>query len=78
MTILQVGDFVDAQDVTGKWYEGVVRELTPDTVKVHYMGWSSMWDTDLPRRASGVVGGSNVRSLRILRAAVCLLVVIAR
>ena len=25
------------------------RELTPDTVKVHYFGWASKWDGLLPR-----------------------------
>lgn len=27
-----------------------MREVTPETVKVHYFGWGSKWDTDLPRR----------------------------
>lgn len=47
---LQVGDFVDAQDVTGKWYEAVVREVTDETVRVHYLGWASKWDAVLRRR----------------------------
>eukprot|EP00804_Cyclotella_cryptica_P029210 CCRYP_011647-RC/>CCRYP_011647-RC protein AED:0.05 eAED:0.05 QI:124/1/1/1/1/1/6/1079/1337 len=47
---LQVGDFVDAQDTALKWYEAIVRELTPETVKVHYFGWGSRWDGELPRR----------------------------
>ncbi|KAL9189843.1 hypothetical protein ACHAXT_009518 [Thalassiosira profunda] len=47
---LQVGDFVDAQDGAHKWYEAIVREVTPATVKVHYFGWASKWDADLPRR----------------------------
>lgn len=47
---IQVGDFVDAQDVTGKWYEAIVREVTDSTVKVHYMGWASRWDALLRRR----------------------------
>jgi len=28
----------------------VVRELTPETVKVHYFGWGPRWDTEIPRR----------------------------
>ena len=46
----QVGDYVDAQDSARKWYEAIVREVTPETVKVHYFGWGSRWDTDLPRK----------------------------
>jgi ubiquitin carboxyl-terminal hydrolase 8 len=47
---LQVGDYVDAQDVAGNWYEAVVREVKADTVTVHYIGWSSRWDARLRRR----------------------------
>lgn len=47
---LQVGEFVDAQDSAGKWYEAIVREVTEDTVKVHYFGWASRWDATLPKR----------------------------
>lgn len=54
----QVGDFVDAQDSAKKWYEGIVREVTPDTIKVHYFGWGSKWDTVLPKKQ---VAGSKVR-----------------
>jgi len=45
---ISVGDFVDARDSTGKWYESFVREVTPDGVKVHFIGWSSRWDLTLP------------------------------
>jgi len=45
-----LGDFVDAQDSTGKWYEAVVVNVTKDTVKVHYCGWSSKWDCTIFRR----------------------------
>lgn len=48
--ISQVGDYVDAQDTAHKWYEAIVREITPDTVKVHFFGWGSRWDAELPRR----------------------------
>ena len=51
--IINVGDFVDAQDSSGRWYESVVREVTDDTVKVHYFGWSSRWDATLKRRRNG-------------------------
>ena len=52
---IQVGDFVDAQDTAGKWYEAIVRELTDDLVKVHYAGWATKWDANLRRRNSGKV-----------------------
>ena len=44
---IQVGDFVDAQDVAGKWYEAIVREVTDATVNVHYFGWASRWNSTL-------------------------------
>jgi hypothetical protein len=44
---------VDAQDITGKWYEAVVREVSEDTVKVHYLGWASRWDASIRRHSSG-------------------------
>lgn len=47
---IQVGDFVDAQDVAGKWYEAVVRRVDEDAVTVHYMGWASRWDAHIRRR----------------------------
>lgn len=47
---IRVGDYVDAQDSARKWYEAVVREVDEDTVKVHFVGWGSKWDTTLPRR----------------------------
>ena len=46
---IQVGDFVDAQDNRGKWYEAIVREVTHDLFKVHYIGWSSRWDSWIRR-----------------------------
>lgn len=50
---LEVGDFVDAQDSAGQWYEAIVREVTEDTVTVHYAGWACKWDTTIRRRATG-------------------------
>lgn len=50
---IRVGDFVDAQDSSGKWYESVVKEVTDDTVTVHYLGWASKWDSTLKRRRHG-------------------------
>lgn len=50
---VKVGDFVDAQDSSSKWYESVVREITEDTVTVHYLGWASKWDSTLKRRRNG-------------------------
>jgi ubiquitin carboxyl-terminal hydrolase 8 len=52
---IQVGDFVDAQDVAGKWYEAIVREVTDTTVNVHYFGWASRWNATLRRRKDSVV-----------------------
>ena len=58
---LQVGDFCDAQDVAGRWYEAVVRELGDDFVKVHYVGWSSRWDATVKRKDGLEPRGINVR-----------------
>jgi len=41
---VRVGDFVDAQDSNGTWYEAVVREVSKNDIKVHFCGWSSKWD----------------------------------
>lgn len=46
---IQVGDFIDAPDKCGKWYEAIVREETEDLVKVHYIGWGSRWDAWIRR-----------------------------
>ena len=46
---------MDAQDSAGKWYEAIVREITDDTVKVHYTGWASRWDATVRRRYDGDV-----------------------
>ena len=37
-----VGDYVNAQDSARKWYEAIVQEVTPETVKVHYFGLGSI------------------------------------
>lgn len=52
---IQVGDFVDAQDATGHWYESLVREVTEDSVTVHFFGWASKWDFKIRRRREGDV-----------------------
>ena len=44
---------MDAQDSAGKWYEAIVREITDDTVTVHYAGWASKWDATVYRRLDG-------------------------
>lgn len=65
---LQVGDFVDAQDAAGKWYEALVREIDDDSVTVHYFGWASRWDSKLRRRPEcGMEGTTGVRMLVCLR-----------
>lgn len=47
---IKVGDFCDAQDVAGCWYEAVIREVEEEAVIVHYIGWASRWDCQLKRR----------------------------
>jgi hypothetical protein len=47
---IQVGDFVDAQDATGQWYESIVTEVSEDTVTVHFFGWASRWNGRVRRR----------------------------
>lgn len=58
---LQVGDLVDAQDVAGKWYEAVIRQVSKedDTVLVHYVGWATKWDSKARRRKLVGSGGSS-------------------
>lgn len=59
-----MGDYVDAQDSTRKWYEAIVREVSPTTVKVHYFGWGSKWDAVLPRSSKNSnKGATNSKSL---------------
>jgi ubiquitin carboxyl-terminal hydrolase 8 len=58
---VQVGDFVDAQDITGKWYEAIVCEVEENTVKVHYIGWASKWNSTLRRKKDSVVESVNPR-----------------
>jgi len=55
---IKVGDYVDAQDTAGKWYEAIVRKVAEDTVTVHYVGWASRWNTTLRRyrTAAPIVG----------------------
>jgi ubiquitin carboxyl-terminal hydrolase 8 len=54
-----VGDFVDAQDSMGNWFESLVREISEDTIRVHYIGWASKWDANLRRTNDGTVEGVN-------------------
>lgn len=54
---IKVGDFVDAQDSTGKWYEALVRKVTRDTVTVHYLGWATKWDSIIRKRRNSKVDG---------------------
>lgn len=55
---IRVGDFVDAQDAAGKWYEALVQEVGDDTVTVHYFGWASRWNGIIRRRRSSEIVGS--------------------
>jgi len=54
-TRLEVGDWVDAQDETGKWFESIVKEISDNAVKVHYLGWASKWDSWIQRHARNEV-----------------------
>jgi hypothetical protein len=48
-TRLMIGDVVDAVDKQGKWYESVLVEgVTEGHLRVHFKGWSSKWDDDIP------------------------------
>ena len=58
--LCQIGDYVDAQDSTKKWYEAIVRDIKTNSVRVHYFGWGSKWDAELPRRSGS---GSKVCSI---------------
>jgi hypothetical protein len=46
---LSIGDWIDAQDDTGKWYEARVCDINDAGIKVHYLGWASRWDTVVSR-----------------------------
>mmetsp|Transcript_8792 Transcript_8792/g.21463 ORF Transcript_8792/g.21463 Transcript_8792/m.21463 type:complete len:1215 (+) Transcript_8792:406-4050(+) len=50
---VQVGDFVDAQDIAGKWYEAVVKDVSETTVTIHYLGWASRWNATLWKAKHG-------------------------
>lgn len=45
----EVHDWVDAQDVAGHWYEALIREVGENHYTVHYMGWASRWDGQVPK-----------------------------
>mmetsp|Transcript_13758 Transcript_13758/g.33317 ORF Transcript_13758/g.33317 Transcript_13758/m.33317 type:complete len:1098 (+) Transcript_13758:142-3435(+) len=53
-----VGDYVDAQDAAGNWYESIVTHVNDDTVTVHYFGWASRWNGRLRRRQDSPVPAS--------------------
>lgn len=66
---LQVGDFVDAQDSAGKWYEALVRRVEDDVVTVHYFGWASKWDSTIRRHEhSKIESASAVSRLQFVTA----------
>jgi hypothetical protein len=60
---LEVGDFVDAQDSAGKWYEALVRRIEGDLVTVHYFGWASKWDSTIRRRLDSTGEGMSAVSI---------------
>jgi hypothetical protein len=43
----QVGDYVDALDSEGHWYDSRIAEVEtgpPRKLKIHFMGWDARWD----------------------------------
>jgi hypothetical protein len=40
---LRVGDKIDAMDKTKNWFEAVVVEVHPQSIKVHFKGWDSKY-----------------------------------
>lgn len=64
---IQVGDFVDAQDAGGNWYESVVTEVNDDIVAVHYFGWASRWNGRIRRRRDSTVPANIAVSLHRIK-----------
>ena len=60
---LQVGDFVDAQDSAGKWYEALVHEVNDESIRVHYFGWASKWDSTIRRKRDDPMTGACIVSM---------------
>ena len=54
---MRVGDFCDAQDVAGKWFEAMVCKIDDESVTVHYFGWASRWNTKLKRTLTSSIDG---------------------
>jgi len=42
-----VGDIIDVQDTVGKWYYGIVKQVTNTHLLIHYAGWNARWDEHL-------------------------------
>jgi len=42
------GDRIDALHKEGHWYEAIIQEVYSDSVRVHYLGWSSKKDEIIP------------------------------
>ncbi|CAM9309721.1 unnamed protein product [Chrysoparadoxa australica] len=54
---LAPGDLVDAMDSDGRWFESKVlsvNETDSDLLMVHYKGWASKWDAELPRMSQSI------------------------
>jgi hypothetical protein len=54
LKIVQMGEKLDAKDKHGCWYEATVIGLTPTHLRVHFDGWKSDFDENIPRTASRV------------------------
>ncbi len=44
----KVGDLIDAMDKEKSWFESYIVSIGNGFVRVHFMGWGSKWDDDIP------------------------------
>ena len=44
----KVGDLIDAMDKEKSWFESYIVSIGNGVVRVHFMGWGSKWDDDIP------------------------------
>lgn len=40
-----MGRYIDARDSVNAWCLGEIVEVTENSIKVHFDGWSARWDT---------------------------------
>ena len=62
---LKVGDFADAKDYKGKWYESVIRYIEgaedDRTMIVHFIGWNPKWDEKVSANSSILRRGTKTK-----------------